>query len=691
MEKQRSLSQTPTRMTRYEFLSPHTDHLRSGRLNISKAAEGSRVVELSFSSENPVRIYDWWNDCEYDEILGHSKENVNLARLNEMGVVLYNHNPNDVRNVVGRVLEAWVDEKDRKCRARVEFDADESSDLVFRKVQAGTIKGVSVGYRVGRWEQVDEGVTTTDGIEGPALIAREWTAYEISIAPVPADPTVGPGRSLNLNGGISGMTKKELECMARAEEDEDKKDTEEEEKKAKSARDDDEKDDEEERDDPEDEDEDEKEKSDEDEDKDERSLKSERRRAAQIADICGHFGIDPKEYIRKGMSVSKVNEDILKKIRSERKPLKTNRSTSAININRDEREKFRNAVSDGLALRAGAKIEKPAPGAEDFRRISLLDLCRMVLERSGQRVSYSDDKMETAARAFSTSDFPLLLSNLADKVLLAGYKEAPATWRSWCAAGSLSDFKEAYKLRMSEAPMLEPVLEGGEYKMADFKESEDTYKIGTWGKKFALTRQAIINDDLGAFTRIPTLFGIASGRTINDTVYKLLLSNPVMKETGQTLFHANHGNIGTPAALSVASLTEARTKMRRQKGMRDDPGVFLNLSPSILIIPPELETIARQLLFSTADIGQMNPAVINPFQGSLEIVVDATLTDAKAWYLVASSSLIDTMEVAFLDGVQNPVVEQQQGWNVDGIEYKVRLDFGAKVWDYRGIYKNAGV
>ena len=80
----------------------------------------------------------------------------------------------------------------------------------------------------------------------------------------------------------------------------------------------------------------------------------------------------------------------------------------------------------------------------------------------------------------------------------------------------------------------------------------------------------------------------------------------------------------------------------------------------------------------------------NPFHGSLEIVVDAALTDPKAWYLMASPSVIDTMEVAFLDGVQNPVIEQQQGWNVDGIEYKVRLDFGVKVWDYRGIYRNAG-
>lgn len=663
-------------MTRDEFLSPRTVRTRADSVNVTKAEEGSRVLELSFSSESPVRLYDWWSDREYDEILGHKKENVDLARLNDVGVVLYNHNPYDVRNVVGKVLEAWVDERDRKCRARVEFDADEAADLVFGKVQSGTIRGVSVGYRVNRWEQVDENAETTDGFTGPAMIARDWEPFEISFTPIPADPTVGPGRSIDTIGGYD-MSKKFRN------EDENMKDEEREEKEKEERESEEEEKDEEREEDSEQDDEEEKKD-------DERSLKNERRRAAEIVDICGHFGVDPSEFIRSGSSLSEVNAAILKMQKGANGPLPTSRSSSAIQINRDEKEKFRNAVVDGLAMRTGAKVEKPAPGSEGFRRMSLLDLSRMILERSGERVSWEDERMEIAGRAFSTSDFPLILSNLADKVLLAGYEEAPATWRAWCATGSLSDFKENYRLRMSEAPELEPVLEGGEYKMADFKESEDGYRLGTWGKKFALTRQAIINDDLGAFTRIPAMFGVAAGRTINLNVYRLLLSNPVLKETGKPLFHADHNNVGTPAKLSTASLSEARTMMRRQKGMRNDPGVYLNLSPSTLLIPPELETEARQLLFSTADIGQANPAVINPFLNSLEIVVDATLTDPKAWYLVASQNVIDTIEVAFLDGVQNPVIEQQQSWNVDGIEYKVRLDFGTKAWDYRGIFKNAG-
>lgn len=683
-------------MTRDEFFSPLVVRQRNDSLTIDKTEESSRILELSFSSEAPVRMYDWWSDREYDEILGHSKENVNLERLNNgLGPVLYNHDPSNVHNVVGKVMEAWVDEKERKCRARIEFDTDESSDLVFRKVRAGMLRGVSVGYRVARWEQVDEGVKTSDGFEGPAMIAREWEAYEISFAPIPADATVGPGRSIDfaLNGG-KGM--KDFK-RGKRNEDEDLKDDgridDEEEERENS-------DDEEERESGNDFEKDDGEEREDDDKGEERGsseskLRAERRRASRIVEICGHFGEDPAEFIRKGTSLENVTAAIFKKRKEEMGALQTSRSGSAININRDEREKFRAAVVDGLAMRVRAKIDKPAPGAEEFRRVSMLDLCRVILERNGERVGLSDNKMELAARAFSTSDFALILSNLADKVLLAGYQEAPATWRAWCSTGSLSDFKENYKLRMSEAPELEPVLESGEYKMAQFAESEDTYRIGTWGKKFALTRQAIINDDIGAFTRIPTLFGIAAGRTINNTVYDLLLKNPVLKETSKSLFHAEHGNLGTPAALSIESLSAARTAMRRQKGMRKgdgnkDRGVTLNLAPTILVIPPELETLARQLLFSTADIGQANPAVVNPFHGSLEIVVDAALTDPKAWYLMASPSVIDTMEVAFLDGVQNPVIEQQQGWNVDGIEYKVRLDFGVKVWDYRGIYKNAG-
>jgi len=257
--------------------------------------------------------------------------------------------------------------------------------------------------------------------------------------------------------------------------------------------------------------------------------------------------------------------------------------------------------------------------------------------------------------------------------------------------GSANDFKAQHRIRMGELPELEPVLEAGEYKMADLMETKDSFAIGTFGKKFALTRQAIINDDLGAFTRIPQLFGAASARTINRAVYTMLKGNPKIAEDGKAVFHADHNNLGTAAALSIDALDAARVAMRRQTGLRKDKEkVTLNLTPSILLLPPELETLALQILYSDTDLRYANANVKNPFRNAFMPIVEAEL-ETWEWYLTASPSMIDTVEVAFLGGNQSPTLEQQQGWNVDGIEYKVRLDFGVWLYEYRGLYKNPGL
>ena len=95
-------------------------------------------------------------------------------------------------------------------------------------------------------------------------------------------------------------------------------------------------------------------------------------------------------------------------------------------------------------------------------------------------------------------------------------------------------------------------------------------------------------------------------------------------------------------------------------------------------------------MFSDPALDAQAAGVVNVFKNSLSIIVEAELTDTAAWYLAAAPAAIDTFEVAFLDGVQSPFIEQRESWDTDGIEYKVRLDFGVKCWDYRGLYKNPG-
>ncbi|PKL04718.1 MAG: peptidase [Synergistetes bacterium HGW-Synergistetes-1] len=666
-------------------------HTREARVTI--APRDNRSVELSFSSEEPVRRYDWWEDQYYNEILSHT-DSVDLTRILEIGVLLWNHDPD---HPIGRIENAWIDETDKKGKAIAVFDSDEEAEKLYQKVLSGTLRGISVGYRVSSWEKIKEGVTVGD-VDGPAMVAREWMPYEISLVSVPADMTVGIGRNINIDKrsdeGMSFLERmQELAVRIRKEKGtltQYMKEAKEILREAAGADD-----------------------YDQVVDAMERSLEefavqapavaatstatqqsddaartaaaTERRRISEITSLCRDFNVDPQGYIDNGAELDAVRAQVLERVRAANAPANTSRAQ----VTEDERDKFRSAVVDGLRMRSGIRMETSAPGAENFRGISLMDLARESLIRSGERVGYAESRMEVARRAFATDDFPYILGGLARATLADSYRTAPSTWEAWCGVGSLSDFKEQTTIRLSETADLDLVPEGGEYKFGHFAESKDSIRIYTHGKKFALTRQAIINDDLRAFTRLPQKFGSAAKRTINKAVYAILVNNTVtMAEDGKVLFHTDHGNIGTDGTISTTTLSEARSMMRKQQ----DPQKLdtLNIYPSFILIPPEQETLAEQVLLSSADIAGVNPGVINPFREKFGIICDAQLTDATDWFLAASPSLVDTIEVAFLDGVNAPVIEQQPGWDVDGMEWKVRIDFGVKCWDYRGLFKNAG-
>ena len=677
---------------RGDFLSPDFLHRREIAFEVSGANEAERSVELSFSSQTGVERWDWWEERWYSEILDHSPVAVRLDRLRSMGVGLFNH---DMNVVVGRLVDVRLDEVGRVCRCRLVFDEDEESERIFRKVLSGTLRGVSVGYRVFQWEDVRVDHVTSDGFAGPAMVARSWEPYEVSIVSCPADSSVGVGRAFGAQGEKN--TDKGCECMsfkeavaaalremnagkidreqfdARVRELLDGVDPEELPECMRYAR----------------------ELSESlpapqgpEEGKNEREMAAERARVAEITSVGVRFGVDAAQldkWIRGGVETGVVYREVLEMQGEKRAPV-----PSGVRVELEDAEKFQRAVTDGLRMKTGQKVATPAPGAEEFRGISMLDLARLVLERRGERLTYRYDPMEIAGRAFSTSDFPVIMSNLASVTLLSAYNETPTTWRAWCSIGSQNNFKPSHKFRLGELPELEPVLEHGEYKMADMVETQDSFAIGTHGKKFALTRYAIVNDDLGAFTRIPQLFGAASARTINRTVYRLVKKNPKLAETGKALFSEDHKNLGSAAALGIAALDTARVAMRRQAGLRkDSEKVELNITPTYLLIPPELETLANQILYSDTDITSVNPGVKNPFRNALTPIVEPAF-EGYEWYLTAAPGMIDTIEVAFLNGNQSPVVEQQQGWNVDGIEYKVRLDFGVFAYEHRGMYKNPG-
>lgn len=366
-------------------------------------------------------------------------------------------------------------------------------------------------------------------------------------------------------------------------------------------------------------------------------------------------------------------------------------NTCTAGVTGDGRDRLRSGLSQALQIRAGLAADDPK---NEFRGHSLLEVARLCLVQAGVS-SMPGSKMGMVAMAIthSTSDFPYLLQDTAEKAMLKGYSEADETFQAWTRLGRLSDFKAASRTGMSEFTDLDEVKEGGEFKHGSVGDRREQIQLATYGKLFTITRQAIINDDLGAFSDIPRKMGRAAPRKVGDLVYAVLTGNPNMAD-GVALFHANHSNLaGSSAALALATLSAGRTAMARQTDSSGSANA-LNIRPKFLILPITLEDTGSILLNSQYDPDTANKLQRdNPVKRyNLTLVSDARLDAASttAFFLAADQNAFDTIEVAYLDGNPNPYLEQQNGWTVDGVEYKVRLDAAVKALDWRTFYKNAG-
>ena len=341
-------------------------------------------------------------------------------------------------------------------------------------------------------------------------------------------------------------------------------------------------------------------------------------------------------------------------------------------------------MEQALSGRLGfGQVDKDNP----YKVSDLFDLAKASLTDRGISIASMGSRQQVVGMAFthSTSDFGQILLNVADKSLLKGWEEAPETFEAWTQKGRLSNFKEATRPGLHGFKSLDKVPEGAEYKYVTVDEyAGQPIALATYGNLFTITRQAIINDDLEVLSTIPQRMGRAAKRTVADLVYAILTNNPPLAD-GTPLFHADHKNM-TGGALSVDSLTEGRLLMRTQE---DGAGNTLNIAPAHLIVPAALETKATTVIKSTSVEGTSNSGVINPVNGLLNIITDARLdkSDKDAFYLAANEQ---TIEVAYLDGVDTPYIETQQGFTIDGVATKVRIDAGVATTDHRSMVKSTG-
>ena len=326
---------------------------------------------------------------------------------------------------------------------------------------------------------------------------------------------------------------------------------------------------------------------------------------------------------------------------------------------------------------------------------SLRELARASLDGRGiQTGGLSPLGYVGMAFTHTSSDFGKILLDVANKSVLQGWESAEETFDKWTRKGTLTDFKVASRIGLSDIPSLRKVREGAEYKHVTLADTGATIQLATYGELFAITRQAIINDDLDMLTRIPALFGAAARGTVGDLVYAVLTGNVKMPD-GKALFHADHKNLlaGADAVMGIKALSAAKTLMRSQKavGADDKPGRALNIRPGYALVPIELEDTSLQLINSTSVPGaDANSGIANPIKGFVDVIGEPRLSDAsvEAWYLAAKGG--DTIEVAYLDGMDTPWLEQQEGFTVDGVTTKVRIDAGVSALDYRGLVKSNG-
>ncbi|MDM2722779.1 MULTISPECIES: ClpP-like prohead protease/major capsid protein fusion protein [unclassified Citrobacter] len=345
-----------------------------------------------------------------------------------------------------------------------------------------------------------------------------------------------------------------------------------------------------------------------------------------------------------------------------------------------------NIVGDSIRAavmnRAGyAQAEKD----NAYNGYTLRELARASLVDRGIGISGVGTAQAMVGLAFthSSSDFGNILMDVAHKAALLGWDEASETFEQWTRKGTLTDFKTAHRVGLESLASLRKVRAGAEYKYVTIKDRGEPIALATYGELFSIDRQTIINDDLDMLTRIPQAMGLAARATVGDLVWAVLTSNPKMSD-GKPLFHADHGNLVT-ADLTIEGLDTARKAMLLQKsGDRR-----LNIRPAYMLTPVAIESRANQLIKSASVPGaDANSGIVNPIQNFVTVASEARLDDSNPtdYYLTAAQGR-DTIEVAYLDGIDTPYLEQQQGFTVDGAAFKVRIDAGVAPLDWRGLVK----
>lgn len=635
--------------------APETDRLkRNLSFKPQTIDEDARTFWAVAATETPVAR--WYGS----EILLVSSASIEAARLDGLPV-LDTHDRSSVLNHLGRVIEWKI--SGRELLVKIELAEGERGQHALDLVKSGMLHKVSIGYRIHEYQE-------TDARDGSALLtATLWEPYEVSLVSVPADPNATIRSERKMAKAVSKIRRPVAVSAARSQVEEI------------------------------------------DEQIDEGGEELETRSGGNARNARFQRQLD--DVIERGVQLGLKRADIedeigdVRSIDEARTVLfdllaerqEGSRTDPARSRERGQDGQADERMIDALAVRLGAT---PANMENPLRSMSLVQIGRQALEARGISTRSLDDQAvadvmigrsgqrwgEASRGMHTTSDFPLLLQAAGQRALLERYATLVSPLKGLSTKRNARDFRQQTFIRPGEAPKLLPVAESGEVKHGTLSEDSQGLKLATNGIIVSLSRQALINDDLGAFTGFIQEMARSSADFEGDELFKLLSSNSFAGATlsdGLPAFHVNHGNLAAAGAvIDVDSVDAARSAMRLQQNVNKTGTA--GVVPAVLLVGPKRETAAEKFV---ASINAATTSNVNPFAGKLRVEVENRY-NGLGWWLFADPQQRPALMHGYLEGNEGPTIETQDGWNVLGTQFRCIMDFGCAWMDYRAAYFNPG-
>lgn len=647
--------------TRTEEIKKELPQLRKrSQLQPETINEEQRTIDVIVSTGAEGRRGGFFT-APYMESLSLKADHVRMDRLNNGAPLLDSHRGFSTRDQLGKVEKAWIEKN--KLIATVRFSKKESVKDIWEDVRDGIITHISTGYQVNRFKDI---TGPDDKIK--RLRAIDWEPMEVSLVPMGFDDgaTVRSNEDQQLFPVIIErdiMEEKEKDGAKTPTAPTDNKPTlTAEEKRAIEHQ----------------------------------AIEAERARIADINHAVRAAGLDASfadDLVKKGVTADEARKAVIDKWSQDGEKTPQQRNMQTFQVIEDETEK-RIANAENYFMNRINRRKYELEGGREFRGMTLLDMSRRILEWND--VNHKNmDKNKIAIRALSTSDFPLLLENIATKTLRDGYNYTPQSFLPYVRRETAPDFKQISRTQLGEAPQFKKVVEGGEIVYGSMAEGAEKYQLATYAAGVMFTRECIINDDLSAFNRAVMAFGQQAAQLESDLFWQVITTNPNMAD-GNALFSAAHGNLaGAGAAISDTTLDAAFVAMGTQKGL--DGKTNLNIPPMDLVVPnalrgTALKFVAQNLIPAEMRQKATQPSEVNIYH-DMGVTVESRLHTASTteWYVFTRVEMFgDMIEMLTLADADGPEIVTTDEGGVKGVKVEAVYDLASKAIDWRGFYKNPG-